>query len=169
MGQLCLNPDCRETQRNYWVLSKKYEELKAKVFSDSSWKGEDIISIAKNEERGVWVIISHQKDKESGKVKEISHEVSHENILIMRTCLYLVFIEQHTNELNRKLTRDLKLKVMKKHGLEYTPQEFFGRRKEYFEKYYYCLKVLEHFNLIEYMSSGVIRLKDYFFEDKNFK
>jgi hypothetical protein len=173
MVQLCLNPDCMATRRSFEELSREYDALKKKTFKDEEvgWKGKDeiIITRVKNERMDVWRIVSHEKDRDTGRVKEISHDVPHKNVLFMREGLMLWFIEQHDNEISRKHTRWLKNWIIAKYDLKCTPQEFFGRRQEYFAKYYYCLKILHQFKLIYYESSGKITLSEYFFEDKTIR
>lgn len=170
MVQLCLNPDCCEIRRSFEKVSRELDDLKRRTFKDSEsgWKGKDEVTInrVKNERLDVWRIVSHEKDRDTGKVKELTHDVPHKNVLLMREALMVWFIENHDNEISRKNTRLLKNWIIKKYGLDCTPQEFFGRRQEYFAKYYYPLRILHKFKLVYYESSGKITLSDYFFEDK---
>lgn len=170
MVQLCLNPDCIDMRCSFEKLSRDYDALKKKTFKDeeSGWKGKDEVKIVrvKNENVDVWRITTHEKDRDTGRVKEIVHDVPHKNVLVMREALMVWFVEHHNNEIGRKDTRLLKNWIISKYDLKCSPQEFFGRRQEYFAKYYYCLKILHQFKLIYYESSGKITLSDYFFEDK---
>lgn len=56
--------------------------------------------------------------------------------------------------------RELVPLIINEYNLELNVEEFFGTRKEYREKYYFPVRILEHIGSIKYSRNGVItRLK----------
>ena len=148
-------PDCEH-------LRNELKELKEKVFELESWKGKDKISINRIDD--IWVVEVHQKDKESGQVKNLKYIIYHSDVILLKE-MFVDFYKAGKTEL--KPREDVWAKLIETKHLNISLDAFNGgrnRAKYYFIYYYYPVKILEHEGLINYGGNGTITLKPEYFD-----
>jgi len=135
----------QEIYKQILPLEKKQTRPLIEIEIMDGWKGKDNLEIYNGLEDNI-VIISHQKDKDTGEISKSTHIVLHE-------------------DLNRILFFIKKWKVGESHRC-YDFAEILGEKdwKEiwkkrtgvYFKKYYFPIKILEKLKLISYSGRGQI-------------
>lgn len=162
MVQECLN--CIE-------LRKRIAELEQKLFSLDKKRGEDIIAI--NRDVDVWHIITH-KDVE-GVIKTLNYYIPHSNVLVMKKFLLELYNGYDKVVFSGKgkelaFLKKLLIKhygLFNEHGDLISNKEYFGSRSTYFDTYYYPLKILDYFKIIDYTNAGKITLPKKFFVERD--
>lgn len=139
---------CQELYKKIYALEKKRTTPLIEVEVIDGWKSKDSLEIYNGLQNDI-IINSHLKDKDTGEVKTSSHVIPHENI-------------------NRILFWVKKWKIGESHKCyEFAKilgfngwKDLWRERRDYFNLYYFPIKVLEALNLIEYSGRGEItRLK----------
>lgn len=159
MVQECLN--CVE-------LRKRVRELETKMFALEKARGEDIVSIDSVDD--YWHIIAH-RDVE-GVIHVLNYYIPHSNVLLIKNSLLQIhdkFDKTIFSGRNKELAFVKWLmvhhyKLVNERGDFINNKEYFGSRSIYMDSYYYPLKILDYFGLIEYTNSGKVTLKNKIFE-----
>ena len=149
MGNLELSIFLQELYTQIIPLEKKRLAPIIEIEIVEGWKGKDILQIWGGVEND-WMIRSHLKDKDTGKVSSSNHLIKNEDF-------------------NRILFFIKKWEIGESHecydfteivGEKFWKDVIGKRSKVYFPKYYYCIKILEKLEIIHYSGRGVItRLK----------
>ena len=122
--------------------------IKSEIEIISGWKGVDNLEIFKGFTED-FIIKSHLKDKETGEVTTTSHQIPHEKVNKI-----LSFIKQ------MKINEKVKCYAFAPYLGYTTWKDLWKERKDYFELYYYPIKVIEALRIIKYSGRGdVTRLK----------
>jgi len=121
------------------------------------WKGKD--SLEFNEEEGFYLVTEHRKNKETGEINTNTHQIPKKNV----AKIYQILKDNFKKGQTVKYQELINL-VIKENGLSECNRDNFNggrnRAKYYFPYYYYPLKVLEYFNLIQYFGRGSVKLLD---------
>lgn len=139
-----------ETAQILQELYYKFQEFHPRKLNTveiiEGWKGKDKPEIFKNFNED-FTIVMHQKDKD-GEIKKVEKIVPKENVnRILRWIQTFNQGEQHSCY---EVAEILGFKSWK---------DLWRERKQYFELYYYPIKVLEALGLINYSNKGKISLK----------
>lgn len=122
--------------------------IKNEIEIIQGWKGVDNIEIFKGFTED-FIIKSHLKDKETGEVTTTSHQVPHEKVNKI-----LSFIKR------MKVADKVKCYDFAPYLGYKTWKDLWKERKDYFELYYYPIKVIEALGIIKYSGRGdITRLK----------
>ena len=132
----------------YLNVLKKQEEKYIIQLKLVSWKGKDQIDITKDFKND-FQVIEHRKDKLTGEVDEVTHEIPAINVNNIKNFI-----------LTWKVGESHKCYDFATYLKFDTWKDLWKERKVYFSKYYWPVKVLELLKIIEYGSRGkVTRLK----------
>jgi len=134
--------------QKYMEFHKKESKALVEIEIVEGWKGIDDISIFKGFENN-FIIESHIKDKETHEVTTTTHQIPFEKV---NTILYVI----KRMEVGEKV----KCYDFAPH-LGYSEwKDLWRERKDYFDLYYYPIKVLEALGIIKYGGRGdITRLK----------
>lgn len=146
------NRDVAMLIQHYYKKYKEFEKFKEKPVMEieivEGYKGIDNIEVFKGFESD-FVIISHTKDKETGKVSTNTHSV--EKSRVNRLFFWIKKWEVGETHKCYEFAEKLGFKDWK---------ELWKERQKYFDLYYYPIKVLEALGIIRYSGRGeVTRLK----------
>ena len=146
------NPEVVQLIQHFYKKYMEFEKEKSRPLIEieivEGWKGVDKIEVISGFEND-FVIKSHTKDKKTGKVTTATHQIPHEKV---NTLFFWI----------------KKWKVGESHKCyEFATQlgysewkDLWSERKEYFDDYYFPIKVLESLGMVEYSGRGeVTRLK----------
>lgn len=140
-------------ERYIWELLKFFNTcypdkiIKYEVRMIGGWKGKDTLSIYGFKED--FILLEHRKDKDTGEIITIRHPIARENV-------------------NRLFFWIRQWKPLEtKNCYEFAPhlgysdwKALWKERKEYFDKYYYPIKILESLKIIKYFGRGdIMRIK----------
>lgn len=121
------------------------------------WKGKDNVTFEYRANDATWVIVTHQKDKDTMEVEERTYEVPHRSV----TVLYDILKELGADKAPVPAQVIWNALILA-YQLNLTVNEFNGgsnRGKVYFPLAYYPLKVLEHLGYINFGSKTTELLK----------
>jgi hypothetical protein len=129
-----------------------FEELKksnpVQIEIIEGWKGTDNIEIIKDFKND-FIIKSHIKDKETGEVTSTTHQIEAQKVNTLFSWVKTWKVGE------KKKCYDFAIYLGYKDW-----KSLWKERKQYFELYYYPIKVLEALNFIKYSGRGIItRLK----------
>lgn len=138
-----------EMERYIWELLEFFNQcypnkiVKYEVRIVGGWKGKDILGVYGFQDD--FILLEHRKDKDTGEVVTIRHPIAHEDV----------------NKLFLWIKRWNLLET--KYCHEFAPylgysdwKALWKERKEYFNKYYYPIKILESLKIIRYSGRGEI-------------
>lgn len=129
----------------YMDFAKTNERTLIELEIIDGWKGQDLIQIHKGFNSN-FLIKTHNKDKETGKVTTSNHEIPYENVNKL-----LFFIKKWEIGEKHKCYEFTELLGEK------TWEDVIGKRtKIYFPLYYFPIKILEKLKIIKYSGRGVI-------------
>lgn len=148
MGNLELSIFLQELYTQVIPLEKRRLAPIIEIEIVEGWKGKDTLQIWGGVQND-WVIRSHLKDKDTGKVSSSNHLIKNEDFNRI-----LFFIKKWEIGESHKCYDFAEVLGFKKW------KDLWREREIYFKKYYYCIKILEKLEIIHYSGRGVItRLK----------
>lgn len=121
------------------------------------WKGKDQVKFEYRANDATWVVLTHQKVKETGEVELREYEVPHRAV----ETLYEVLKQLGADKSPVPAQTIWELLIVA-YNLQMTVNEFNGgsnRGKAYFPSYYYPAKILEHLGYIMFGSKTTELLK----------
>lgn len=137
-----------EVYHKYLEFHKKESRPLIEIEIIEGWKGIDNIQIFKGFTED-FIIESHIKDKETGEVTTTTHQIPHERV---NTILQVIK--------RMKVGEKVKCYDFAPHLGFKEWKDLWRERKDYFDLYYYPVKVLEALNIIKYSGRGdITRLK----------
>lgn len=134
--------------QKYIEFHKKESKQLVEIEIIEGWKGIDNIQIFKGFTDD-FIIKSHIKDKETSEVTTTTHQIPHERV---NTILQVIK--------RMKLGEKVKCYDFAPYLGFKTWKDLWKERKDYFDLYYYPVKVIEALNIIKYSGRGdITRLK----------
>ena len=146
------NPEIVQLIQHFYQKYVEFEKEKSRPLIEieivEGWKGVDRIEVIKGFEND-FVIKSHTKDKETNEVTTQTHQIPHEKVNTL-----FFWIKQWQLGDKHKCYEFATY-------LGYSDwKELWKERKDYFEAYYYPIKVLEALGMIKYSGRGdITRIK----------
>jgi hypothetical protein len=150
-----LDIENKELRTGRFVSLNDYETLLNSKFELEHWKGKDNILISKPTSEA-WLLITHSMIKETGEVKNREITVLHYDVVKLKDIL-----KRLCKNNNLVYAKDIWKEIITDRGLDIDVNSFNGgnnRALFYFPLYYYPMKILDYYNLVEYTSRGVVSL-----------
>ncbi len=140
--------------KNCKKLKQELKDLKNKVVNIKGWKGKDQLEFM--DVISDWIVTEHSKSKTTGKVSTSKHYIYKGNVENM-----LSIIKRNLDVGETAKRGFFFSEIIKYYDLKISRNSFNGgknRKKHYFCKFYYPIKILEHLGFIKYSGSGQVTL-----------
>ena len=144
--------------KEYTFLGKTYylkTDVDNRTIHLDGWKGKDKLQVTFSREnnKDVYIVIEHRKDKESGEVAQLKHIIPRKNVEFVYD-----LIKERTKNARSTKYREIAIDIITKKNLPISIDEFNGghQRGRYHQIYYFPVKILESLGKIRYSGRGVI-------------